>query len=376
MRLLFTGDWHVGARTWGIDRLPEARDGLEQLLDQAREHRPEAVVVLGDIFHTFRYPGEEAVTLVAATIRRLLDLPSRPEVLLLRGNHDWAGVKVWEILDAGDRLRIVDSPSLQQVGDVALYLLPYLRHHQIPPEGAPEDLLPTDPPDGNPSLTLLAAHLALAGTVPGLTEPVVDPGRAADLGASAMICGHIHRHGPVTDDPISAFYAGPLYRGDFAEEGQDLGSLLADSADGVLRALPLRGRSLHTLHYPDEESMAAELPAAMGMLEDDSWVRISLESCPTGELRLLDRLREEDRRIVRVRMAPGADPEGSAEAERPRAELHPAELWAQYVASEEDDGPRRELVTRAGQLLLDGADPEEVWGFLRGQAAGDEEAGG
>ena len=276
MRLLLSGDWHVGATTWGVDRGEEILSALDQIVAEAERRRPDVVALLGDLFDRFRYPGDGPVRLVVSTVRRLLDLPSRPHVIVLRGNHDWSGVKIWEILSGDDRLHVVDSPTRLDVAGAHFTCLPYLRPHQIPPGGLEELLAPLLPSDEEGRWRFLLAHMAVEGTVPGLREVTLPLSLVEKGPFDALFCGHIHRHGAIAESS-RAFYTGSPYRLDFSEEGGIVG--LLDVDDGVIRTVPLRARELLTLTYDDEEAAMEHVRRMGRLLKPGAGIGSKTEDC-------------------------------------------------------------------------------------------------
>jgi len=359
MRMLVTGDWHVGARTWGIDRLDEAREGLRQVCRLAEAFCVECIVVLGDVFDHFRYPGEDAVTLVASSLRRLLDQPQRPMVLLLKGNHDWSGIKVWEILEGESRLKIVNQPTSINLGPYRLLLMPYLRLHQLPPEGIIkllEDAWAQSSPQGIP---IAMAHLAIEGSAPADFEVTLPIDGLIGLGVETAICGHIHRHGDIPSKvkAFKAFYCGPLFRLDFAEEGKPLGCFLVE--EGSLRALRLEGRPLKTLKYADENEAMAKLESDLNRLSSDTFVRVALERASLNDSQLFERFKalEKGGQIVTI-SALRPQREGKDDS---LYELNVNELWKRYVGEMEQDDVLRDMLCEAGVSLLHGDDPAAIW---------------
>ena len=85
MKLLHTGDWHVGKTLRGRSRAEEHRDVLAEIAALAREHAVDFVLVAGDLFDT-NAPTPESETLV---YRALLDLrETGAQVAIISGNHD------------------------------------------------------------------------------------------------------------------------------------------------------------------------------------------------------------------------------------------------------------------------------------------------
>lgn len=364
MKLLVTGDWHVGARTWGVDRTPEVRGALEVLLSFARDWEPEGVVILGDVFDRFRYPGDESAEVVATAFRALLDLPCAPQVIFVRGNHDWAGVKIWELLEGERRLQVVDRVRFLELGDFDLLLIPYLRPHQIPHGESLETLLRHAwSRRERKGLPLCLAHLALSGTVPGLREVTLDPQLLADMGVASVVCGHIHRHGQVPDLPLPSFYSGPLFPVDFAEEGQEIGAFLVE--DGAIRSFSLPSRPLKTLEFDEPETALIGLEKTLSELPGEALVRVCVERCDLPRSVLLDRFRGLDggHRVVQVKILQSVEDEAASVPEDSALDIR--SLWKQYLESEEPEGPRRELLMETGISLLAGEEPLCAWKAIR-----------
>ena len=51
-KFIHTSDWHLGQNFYGYDRSEEQADFLKQLTSIVRKHKPDALLVSGDIFHT------------------------------------------------------------------------------------------------------------------------------------------------------------------------------------------------------------------------------------------------------------------------------------------------------------------------------------
>ncbi|MDQ1425021.1 MAG: repair protein SbcD/Mre11, partial [Acidimicrobiaceae bacterium] len=96
MKILHTGDWHVGKVLKGLSRLDEQRGVLAEIVEVARRERPDLVAVAGDVFESAAPPPEAQ----ALAWRTVLDLRATgADVVVIAGNHDPA--------DAFDALRPV-----------------------------------------------------------------------------------------------------------------------------------------------------------------------------------------------------------------------------------------------------------------------------
>ena len=85
-RFLHTADWHLGRILYGASLEEDQAWALDRLVELAREVRPDAVVVAGDVYDR-AVPSREAVALLDDVLARLVHGLGIP-VLLIAGNHD------------------------------------------------------------------------------------------------------------------------------------------------------------------------------------------------------------------------------------------------------------------------------------------------
>src|SRR5690606_20256230 len=97
MKILHTGDWHLGKRLDHFSRLDEQRAVLSEICEIADKEKVDAVIVAGDLFDAFN-PPVEAMELLYRTLRKLSHEGRRP-VIAIAGNHDSA-----DRIDAPDTL--------------------------------------------------------------------------------------------------------------------------------------------------------------------------------------------------------------------------------------------------------------------------------
>ena len=84
VRLLHTGDWHLGKRLYGADRGAEARAALEEVARVAADEAVDAVLVAGDLLDR-RLVDSAALGACLAALERLAAVAP---VLAVAGNHD------------------------------------------------------------------------------------------------------------------------------------------------------------------------------------------------------------------------------------------------------------------------------------------------
>lgn len=86
MKFLHTGDWHLGAKTNGRDRLSEQKRTLEELVSIANYENIDCVIIAGDVFNTAS-PSADAEELFFDAIQKLSNNGDR-FIFVLAGNHD------------------------------------------------------------------------------------------------------------------------------------------------------------------------------------------------------------------------------------------------------------------------------------------------
>jgi exonuclease SbcD len=86
MRILHTGDWHLGKRLEDFVRLEEQQVVMNEICEIADREQADIVLVSGDLYDTFN-PPTEAVDLFYRTLKKLTNGGRRP-VIAIAGNHD------------------------------------------------------------------------------------------------------------------------------------------------------------------------------------------------------------------------------------------------------------------------------------------------
>ena len=85
MKIIHTSDLHIGHSVNGIDRTEEFREFFEWFKNEVDSHRPDAVIVAGDIFDVY-FPSNEAVKQYYDFLLSLKDKTKK--VIITGGNHD------------------------------------------------------------------------------------------------------------------------------------------------------------------------------------------------------------------------------------------------------------------------------------------------
>lgn len=86
MKILHTADWHLGKRLDYLSRLEEQHEVLAEIVAIANEHKPDAILIAGDIFDSPN-PPIEALELFYQTAKTL-SRNGGCAVIGIAGNHD------------------------------------------------------------------------------------------------------------------------------------------------------------------------------------------------------------------------------------------------------------------------------------------------
>jgi exonuclease SbcD len=86
MKILHTGDWHIGKLVHGHYMTEDQRYLLKQLVDLAKETSVDVIIIAGDVYDR-SIPPTEAVELLDEIISELV-MDLKIKVLVIAGNHD------------------------------------------------------------------------------------------------------------------------------------------------------------------------------------------------------------------------------------------------------------------------------------------------
>jgi exonuclease SbcD len=87
MKILHTSDWHLGQMLYNYDRTEEHRAMLSQMVALAREHRPDAFLLSGDVYHTSS-PSSAVQQMFVEAMMQLREAVPDMVIVVTAGNHD------------------------------------------------------------------------------------------------------------------------------------------------------------------------------------------------------------------------------------------------------------------------------------------------
>jgi exonuclease SbcD len=366
MKFLHTSDWHVGKVLKGHSRLDEQRAVLREIVQVARDHQVDAVLVAGDLYESSA-PSADAQQLVVQVLLALQRTGA--EVIAIAGNHDHAATfDAYRPLMASTGITLVGSPRPADDGGVVEFtarstgepvvvaLLPFLsQRHAVraaqlvtktPREAAAgygrlvRDLLAALTAGfRDDAVNLVMAHLMAAGGRLGggerSAQSIVEywvPGGAFPPDAHYVALGHVHRRQSLPA-PCPVHYCGSPMALDFGEQDNPSVVLVVEAEVGaaarITAEVPIRaGRRLRTVR-----GTVDELTQRAGSFGDD-YLRVLLcEPARAG-------LRQDVQRLLPNALEVRIAPEFAAPVHTPGPstpadglERSPAELFHEYCVS-------------------------------------------
>lgn len=132
MKIIHTGDWHIGKIVNEFSMIDDQRFVLEQLITIIKEEKPAALVIAGDLYDR-SIPSVEAVELLDEVFTKIL-LELKVPILAIAGNHDSAerlsfgskiltqnGLHIAGLFDKNVKSITLDN----QEEKINFYMLPY-----------------------------------------------------------------------------------------------------------------------------------------------------------------------------------------------------------------------------------------------------------
>lgn len=139
MKFFHLSDLHIGKQLHAYNLKENQQAVLSQIAEKAREYRPDAILICGDIFDR-AVPSGEAYTVFDKFLQELSSITPAIPVLIIAGNHDNAQRLDYasSFLEKHQIYLSVSAPAQQEEhlkkvvlhdkhGEVNFYLLPFLK---------------------------------------------------------------------------------------------------------------------------------------------------------------------------------------------------------------------------------------------------------
>jgi DNA repair protein SbcD/Mre11 len=388
MRILHTGDWHIGKRLGRYERMDEFREVLAEVERIADDRNVDLVLVSGDIWDR-PIPPMDALSLGLAT---LLHLGERRPVVAVAGNHDSGdlfetlapllrprGVHLVGHIKRPDSGGVLGPEELGVPAAVACF--PFLREGRVVDfmkdtgkwygeyagrvqgicAGYNDELLKRTAAD--PTIVpLLVAHFMVSGVKIDRQAPrgerelhmgdayAATP-QAIPAGPQYVAMGHIHAPQPVPSSPVPAEYAGSILPLDFGEAGERKRVVIVDAEPGHL-----------AVTEPAELSSGRKLvrvtdtwEAIEGRADELAGSFLDLTVMTTGtDMTLAERARETFPFVVKIR---AHRPAMESKERRSKGHREWDELYADFYRREHaGEEPPDDLLTLLRDVLEESAD--------------------
>ena len=377
MRLLHTGDWHVGRTIRGRSRDDEFAGALDEVVAIAIDEGVDVVVVAGDIYDQ-RAVTPEADRLVFNALLRL-NAAGIP-VVAVPGNHDSAA-RLEALAPLVERIGVslvcrmrppaaggaVTVPARDGSHSACIACLPFVSPRRFSSatqlfadvsagyvefdQGMGDLLAAYAGAFEENAVNIVLGHMFVSGAQPGGGEReitigadfAVSPGRLPAT-ANYIALGHIHRPQAVRGAPGPARYCGSLIQLDFGEKDQDKSVVIVDALPGrraQTRAVPITsGRRL-----TDVSGTLDEL-AALAPRVGDAYLRanVKVDHPVPG---IADRVRALLPNVLDVRL----DYEREEGEVRPTLRgLQPSEQFIAYYRDHHGTEPAEELLAAFARI--------------------------
>jgi exonuclease SbcD len=276
MKILHTGDWHIGHVLYGYDRAADHNAMIEALCEVVANEKPDALIISGDVFHNGQ-PSAAAIQMLSSFMLKLRNACSSMRIIATAGNHDspsrhemfaapWQELGVVMIgqvgCSANDEITtdILDRLIIPIDEKGYVIAMPYVHPRNLP-ENFYNSLLERVSQLNTSSLpVVMMAHMAVCGSdftghsiniehvIGGVDEiPLSEFGSGYDY----LALGHIHHAQFVPGSEKHARYAGSPLPISFDEAYQHSVSIVTIEAHGSapeVKAVPIRaGRNLITI---------------------------------------------------------------------------------------------------------------------------------
>lgn len=247
MRILHTGDTHIGARQYGLDaRRADFAKAFEQAIEIAIAERVGAVIHAGDLFDD-RYPSAEDLR---STVRALFRLKEAGIAFLgVVGNHEQRRGVQWLDLFSELELAVHLGAQPYELGAMKVYGMDYAGRRPIDPLKMPEG-------------SLLVCHQMLDKA---RSDGELHFADLLNCGARMVLLGDYHQHCVWRTEKLLVTYCGSTERWSL-DEREPRGISLIDLETGRLDRRELTTRPF--IYIGEEEDPLKSIAAHGDELKD------------------------------------------------------------------------------------------------------------
>lgn len=276
MRILHTGDWHIGRKMNGLDLIDDQSYILERLMEKIESEHIDLVVVAGDIFDRAN-PSQRALKLANDTLYRI-NITLKKPLLVISGNHDSRerlnyGSEWFKATDFYINTEIDNAHLPVTIGDTDFYLLPHIEvlearnyceddsieSHQ---DAYDKILEKINSVLDNSKTNILIGHLYLSDSIASDSERPLSMGLSEAVAEDTFnhfdytLLGHLHH--PFAVNSTQSFYSGSLLKYSFSEWKQPKGFRIIDTKEEKVSFIPLEPQHDVVVYTGDYEDVINE----------------------------------------------------------------------------------------------------------------------
>ncbi len=382
MRVLHLADLHIYLSG---PRAEECRRIIDWIAGNAKDAKPDVVVISGDIFERRSAPAERLY--FSTFVQALRDIAP---VYIINGNHDDRDdLRLFQLeygFTAGGELFL--EPAVCKVeGGLQLAMLPWpelgylaanstesIAVRRDTARAALVDVLRGLRQQIKPGPSLLLAHLSVVGAAMDSGQPVCGGEEIAltvdellESGAAGVALGHIHLRQEMRSlDDRPVWYAGAPFRGSFGEAKGTKGGLIWDWTGKAWKVTPWEApaRSMILIEYtwtapeekPADEFIMQPWPAGDDVRDADIRVRITFpaefrEAMRESMAPAIETLKATAHMVVVEERAVIISRTRCVEIAAARTTTEKLHAWAQAVGAEIPDGADAKLGILEGVVL-------------------------
>lgn len=278
MKVLVTGDWHIGVTSFGVidsnnrnSRLVDFEKALQRSIDIAISESVDLYICAGDIFHTNK-PTTEDQRVFYRVLKRLED--SRVVSRFIIGNHDHSSkigashaLRLFmDMIDGWSYVKIYDQTTWEDFNNLKVCFFPY---HAEQPE-----IVDYRTEVGR---VALVCHSHLEGAVVGCEPFEIKDDKATkfkDLPVDFVFAGHFHKPQILSQQPL-AFYPGSISPVDFNERNDVKGVVIVDTDARSYECIAIKSRNLHQIDIDWTTGAGTEINNVVDIV--DSIVKINVK---------------------------------------------------------------------------------------------------
>ncbi|MGI6118097.1 MAG: exonuclease SbcCD subunit D [Bilifractor sp.] len=145
MKFFHLSDLHIGLRLMNRDLSQDQRFVFREIAEYAREERPDAIVIAGDIYDK-SVPSADAVALFDEFFTELQTAAPDAEIMMISGNHDsGTRLNLYRGFLKRHRVHMIGLPPMREedhieqviledrFGKIRFYLLPFVKPSMVKP---------------------------------------------------------------------------------------------------------------------------------------------------------------------------------------------------------------------------------------------------